>query len=89
VITSSVSVDGIAEVIVDHPPVNALPAAGWSILAGTVTELGADPAVRVLVLRADGRGFNAGVDLKELQHSTDLGGGPEGQGGGRTARSSR
>ena len=29
--------------------------------------LGDDPAVRVVVLRAEGRGFNAGVDIKEMQ----------------------
>jgi enoyl-CoA hydratase len=70
VITSSVTVDGVAEVIIDNPPVNALPAVGWSTLAATLTDLGADPAVRVVVLRAEGRGFNAGVDLKELQRTT-------------------
>jgi len=70
-ITSSVTVDGVAEVIVDNPPVNALPAAGWSTLAATLSDLGADPAVRVVVLRAEGRGFNAGVDLKELQRGND------------------
>jgi enoyl-CoA hydratase len=59
--------DGIAEVVVDHPPVNALPVAGWFELADTVRRLGEDPAVRVLVLRAEGRGFNAGVDIKEMQ----------------------
>jgi enoyl-CoA hydratase len=58
---------GIAEVVVDHPPVNALPVAGWFELAATVRRLGEDPDVRVLVLRAEGRGFNAGVDIKEMQ----------------------
>jgi enoyl-CoA hydratase len=32
-----------------------------------LTELGRDPRVRVVVLRAEGRGFNAGVDIKEMQ----------------------
>ena len=59
--------EGIAEVVVDYPPVNALPVAGWFELADTVRRLGHDPAVRVLVLRAEGRGFNAGVDIKEMQ----------------------
>jgi enoyl-CoA hydratase len=66
-ITSSVSAKGVAEVVVDHPPVNALPGAGWFALAEAVRGLGADPAVRVLVLRAEGRGFNAGVDIKEIK----------------------
>src|SRR5215211_402364 len=66
---TSVSVDdsGIAEVVMDHPPVNALTVAGWFELAEALRRLGADPAVRVVVLRAEGRGFNAGVDIKEMQ----------------------
>ncbi len=66
IITSSIE-DGIAEVVMSHPPVNALPVSGWFELARVVRELGLDPAVHVLVLRAEGRGFNAGVDIKELQ----------------------
>jgi len=68
-ITSSVDEGGIAEVVIDHPPVNALPAAGWHQLAGAVRAAGGDPAVRVVVLRAEGRGFSAGVDIKEIQAS--------------------
>ena len=59
--------DGIAEVIVDNPPVNALPVAAWFELARVIRQLGEDAATRVVVLRAEGRGFNAGVDIKELQ----------------------
>ena len=65
-ITSKV-VDGIAEVVMDNPPVNALTVAGWFELADIVTTLGRDRHVRVVVLRAEGRGFNAGVDIKEMQ----------------------
>ena len=57
---------GVAEVVVDNPPVNALDVAGWSELARLVCTLGDDPEVRVLILAASGRGFNAGVDIKEL-----------------------
>jgi enoyl-CoA hydratase len=66
-ITTEVDDGGIAEVVVDHPPVNALPVAGWFDLAAALRSLGDDPAVRVVVLRAEGRGFNAGVDIKEMQ----------------------
>ena len=59
--------DGIAEIVMDNPPVNALTVAGWFGLADLLTELGRDPKVRVVVLRAEGRGFNAGVDIKEMQ----------------------
>jgi enoyl-CoA hydratase len=65
-ITHTIS-DGIAEVVMDNPPVNALTVAGWFELAELVSSLGADPSVRALVLRAEGRGFNAGVDIKEMQ----------------------
>jgi enoyl-CoA hydratase len=58
---------GIAEVVVDVPPVNALTVAGWFELADTVTAAGKDPKTRVVVLRSEGRGFNAGVDIKEMQ----------------------
>jgi enoyl-CoA hydratase len=71
-ISSAVGPDGVAEVVMDRPPVNALPAAGWFALADTLRGLGADPAVRVVILRAEGRGFNAGVDIKELQASGDF-----------------
>jgi enoyl-CoA hydratase len=66
-ITSTVDERGIAEVVMDNPPVNALTVAGWFELADIVRGLGDDPAVRVVVLRAEGRGFNAGVDIKEMQ----------------------
>lgn len=59
--------DGIAEVVVDVPPVNALTVGGWFELADTLRRAGQDPAVRVVILAAEGRGFNAGVDIKEIQ----------------------
>jgi enoyl-CoA hydratase len=64
---SSTLTGGVAEIVVDHPPVNALPVAGWFELAGAVRAAGADRGTRVVVLRAEGRGFNAGVDIKEIQ----------------------
>jgi enoyl-CoA hydratase len=65
--TSEIHDSGIAEVVMDNPPVNALTVAGWFELAGIVRALGDDPQVRVVVLRAEGKGFNAGVDIKEMQ----------------------
>lgn len=59
--------DGVVEVVVDHPPVNALPVKGWFDLADTILAAGKDASTRVVVLRAEGRGFNAGVDIKEFQ----------------------
>ncbi|HVK25366.1 MAG TPA: enoyl-CoA hydratase family protein [Actinokineospora sp.] len=65
--THTVDDRGIAEVVMDNPPVNALNVAGWFDLADRLVALGRDPEVRVVVLRAEGRGFNAGVDIKEMQ----------------------
>jgi enoyl-CoA hydratase len=63
---------GIAEVLLDHPPVNAFDAAGWEELAATFERLGRDEAVRVVLLAAEGRGFCAGVDVKELARDGSL-----------------
>jgi enoyl-CoA hydratase len=60
---------GIAEVVVDVPPVNALTVAGWFELADTIIAAGKDPETRVVVLRSEGKGFNAGVDIKEMQNT--------------------
>jgi enoyl-CoA hydratase len=64
--------NGIADVILDHPPVNALDSAGWAKLARTIRELGEDENVRVVVISANGRGFCAGVDIKELAKDSTL-----------------
>jgi enoyl-CoA hydratase len=66
---STSSTDGVAVVTVDYPPVNALPVQGWFELAEAVTAAGRDPATHAVVLRAEGRGFNAGVDIKEMQRT--------------------
>ncbi len=57
---------GIAELTIAKPPVNALDSQEWLGLARSIDELGANPEVRVIVIRAEGRGFCAGVDIKEL-----------------------
>ena len=69
----SIGTDGIAEVVQNCPPVNALTVAEWFELADSVRRLGEDPAVRVVILRAEGRGFNAGVDIKEMQNTDGFG----------------
>ena len=57
---------GVATVTIDHPPVNAPDSAGWNKLATTVTELGQSDDVQCIVLNANGKGFCAGADVKEL-----------------------
>ena len=63
---SRVHDNGVAEVVIDRPPVNALNAAGWRGLAAEIQALGERTEVRVIVIRAEHRGFCAGVDIKEL-----------------------
>jgi enoyl-CoA hydratase len=59
--------NGVVEVVVDYPPVNALPVQGWFDLADAIMAAGRAKETRAVVLRAEGRGFNAGVDIKEFQ----------------------
>ncbi len=66
-VSSNLHDDGVGVVTVDYPPVNALPIAGWFAIANEVTALGQNADCRVVVLRSEGRGFNAGVDIKEIQ----------------------
>jgi enoyl-CoA hydratase len=56
----------VAIVTIDNPPVNALPVAGWFQLADELRSAGRDRDVRAVILRAEGKGFQAGVDIKEL-----------------------
>jgi enoyl-CoA hydratase len=58
--------NGIAEMVFNHPPVNAFNSHGWFAIAKEINALGRDDAVRAIVIRAEGKGFCAGVDIKEL-----------------------
>ncbi|NIB39223.1 enoyl-CoA hydratase family protein [Pseudomaricurvus alkylphenolicus] len=58
--------NGIAEVVFNNPPVNAFDSKGWFSIAEHLTTLGKDDSVKVIVIRAEGKGFCAGVDIKEL-----------------------
>jgi len=59
--------DGIAVITMDTPPVNALGIADTYRLAGIFDSFRRNPAVRVAILTAAGRGFCAGVNIKEMQ----------------------
>ncbi|MER7811668.1 enoyl-CoA hydratase family protein [Streptomyces sp900116325] len=69
-VSTASPVKGVSVVTVDHPPVNALPVQGWYDLADALRAAGRDPEVRCVVLAAAGRGFNAGVDIKEMQRDS-------------------
>src|SRR3954471_18641520 len=69
-ITSTTRDDHVRVLTVDFPPVNALPVAGWFELAEALDEAGRDLETHAVVLRAEGKGFNAGVDIKEMQQTS-------------------
>ncbi len=60
--------DGVADVLLNRPAkLNALDPAMFSALVETGLRLGADPRVRAVVLRGDGRGFCAGLDFESFK----------------------
>jgi len=63
--TSSVEA-GIAQLVFNKPPVNAFSSAEWAGIAAEIKALGERDDVTVIVIRAEGKGFCAGVDIKEL-----------------------
>ncbi|MFZ2100974.1 MAG: 3-hydroxyacyl-CoA dehydrogenase NAD-binding domain-containing protein, partial [Oricola sp.] len=67
--TSPVSVtveDGIALVLIDNPPVNAISRAVRRGILDSVARIDADESVRAAVLACAGRTFVAGADIKEF-----------------------
>jgi enoyl-CoA hydratase len=57
----------IAEVVFDHPPVNAFDTQGWEAIPELINAASANEAVHCVLIRAEGRGFCGGVDIKEMQ----------------------
>lgn len=68
--TSSVQ-NHIAELVFNKPPVNAFDSHEWAAIANEIERLGEQPEVHVIVIRAEGKGFCAGVDIKELAADSD------------------
>ncbi|WP_417714550.1 enoyl-CoA hydratase/isomerase family protein [Pseudophaeobacter arcticus] len=60
--------DGIVELQLGRGPVNALSADFLMGFAALITRLGADDAVRCIILSSPFKVFSAGLDLKEAQH---------------------
>jgi enoyl-CoA hydratase len=70
--------DAVATVTVDNPPVNALDDPTLIGLREAAEAIGADPAVRAVILYGAGeRAFIAGADLRSLSHAL----GPDGASG--------
>ena len=63
----SVSDDGVLELVMDNPKVNALPIRDTHAIAEILDGVKFRPEVTAVVLTATGKGFCAGVDIKEMQ----------------------
>jgi cyclohexa-1,5-dienecarbonyl-CoA hydratase len=57
--------DGIAQVVLDSPPLNILTQGLLAELRAALVSPAADPTLRVLVLGAQGKHFSAGADVAE------------------------
>lgn len=57
----------IATVTMSHPPVNSITVADTWKINDYFKELGDNEEVKVVILTAKGKGFNAGIDIKEMQ----------------------
>jgi len=65
-VTTLTQADGIAVVVINAPPVNALSAAVRDGVSTAVQTALDDPAVSAIVLRCDGSTFFAGADITEF-----------------------
>ena len=63
--------DKIAEIVFDVPPVNAFDSETWMSIPGIISEAGRNPDVNCILIRAEGKGFCGGVDIKEMQAHPD------------------
>jgi len=65
-ITVETRADGVALVLLQNPPLNALSRTVLAALAGTAARLADDPAVKAVVVAGDGKAFAAGADISEF-----------------------
>lgn len=68
---STIDADGVADLVIDKPPVNALSSTDCVALAQEIERLGNLPEVRVIIISGEGRGFCAGADIKEMAAHPD------------------
>lgn len=57
----------IATVTMNHPPVNSITVADTWKVNDIFKELSSNKDVKAVILTAEGKGFNAGIDIKEMQ----------------------
>ena len=65
-------IDGIAELELCNPPVNAFGVDAQFALAAEIEALGRRDDVRVIIIAAVGKGFFAGLDIKEMAADPSL-----------------
>ena len=71
---------GVASLVLDNPPQNRL---GTELLGGfteAVQSIANNRDIRAVLVRAEGRGFCAGVELVRLRHAIEPGHGRPGPG---------
>jgi len=68
-VSASVAIErdgGVAVIVLDHPPVNALAHPVRTALLAAIERLDSDPTVQAIVLHGAGRNFIAGADISEF-----------------------
>lgn len=65
--TETLHADGVLDLAIDRPPVNAFSIGLLHDLAARIEAVREQPDVRVVLLRAEGRGFCGGGDVKEVE----------------------
>ena len=63
-----IDADGVLEVVMDNPPVNALGINDTQEIAKIFESVRKNENVKVAILTATGKGFCAGVDIKEIEN---------------------
>ena len=63
----NVDENGIAEMTIDNPPMNALSNSVLNDIESTILKALNDDSVRVIVFTGAGRAFIAGADIKEIK----------------------
>ena len=66
-IENHLSENGILEVTMVNPPVNALNIKDTFEIATIFNDVARDKTIKVAILTASGKGFCAGVDIKEIE----------------------
>ena len=70
-------VDGVATLVLNHPPVNAISEQWLESFNATLDELVGGPDCKILHIRSDQKVFCAGADLQEVRERMNMRDGPD------------